>query len=378
MKVAVPRETRAGERRVALTPECVKRLAAKTIEVSVEYGAGAQAGFSDAEYEAAGAGMEKDRSQLLGNADLVCHVQAPDPTEIGMLPEGSVLVGLLAPYAHLEELRSLAARRITSFSLELLPRITRAQSMDALSSMSTIAGYRAVLVAATALPKMFPMLMTAAGTVRPAKVLVLGAGVAGLQAIATARRLGAVVEAYDIRAAAKEQVESLGARFVEDPELAEDAEDAGGYAREQSEERQARQRDLLGTHLAEADVVICTALVPGKRAPRLLDAEQVALMRPGSVVIDLAADQGGNCALSRPGEIVSEGGVEIHGPSNVPSSIPFHASQLYARNLLNYLLHLAPEGELQIDRDDEVTAGPLITHEGQITNEQLAAEAASA
>ncbi|NRA00988.1 MAG: Re/Si-specific NAD(P)(+) transhydrogenase subunit alpha [Myxococcales bacterium] len=375
MKVAVPRETREGERRVALTPDCVKRLTAKGIEVSVESRAGEPAGFPNAEYEAAGAVIEKDRARLLRAAQVVCLVQLPDPAEIEMLPEGSVLVGLLAPYAHLEELRSLAARSITAFSLELLPRITRAQSMDALSSMSTIAGYRSVLVAATALPKMFPMLMTAAGTVRPAKVLVLGAGVAGLQAIATARRLGAVVEAYDIRAAAKEQVESLGARFVEDPELAEDAEDAGGYAREQSDEAQARQRRLLGAHLAEADVVICTALVPGKRAPLLVDQEQVRLMRPGTVVIDLAADQGGNCALSRPGEVVMERGVEIHGPSNVPSSIPFHASQLYARNLLNYVLHLAPEAELKIDLDDELTAGPLITHAGRITNEALAAEA---
>ncbi len=375
MKVAVPRETRDGERRVALTPECVKRLCAKGIEISVESGAGERAGFPDAEYQTAGAVMEKDCARLLAGAQIVCRVQVPDPAEIGLLPEGTVLIGALAPFAHLEELRRLAERHITSFSLELLPRITRAQSMDVLSSMSTIAGYRSVLIAATALPKMFPMLMTAAGTIRPARVLVLGAGVAGLQAIATARRLGAVVEAYDIRAAAKEQVESLGARFVEDPELAEDAEDAGGYAREQSEERQARQRQLLGEHLAEADVVICTALVPGKRAPRLLDEAQLALMRPGSVVIDLAADQGGNCALSRPGEVVYERGVEIHGPSNVPSSIPFHASQLYARNLSNYVLHLAPEGELKIDLDDELTAGPLVTREGRITNETLAAEA---
>jgi NAD(P) transhydrogenase subunit alpha len=289
-----------------------------------------------------------------------------------MLREGTALVAHLQAYSNAELVRGLAARGVTSFALELMPRITRAQSMDVLSSMSTLAGYKAVLIAASQLPKLFPMLMTAAGTIKAARVLVLGAGVAGLQAIATARRLGAVVEAFDVRAAAKEQVESLGARFVEQPGAA-DAEAAGGYAKEQSEAQLAAQRELLTRRMAEADVVICTALVPGRRAPVLMTAEQVKGMRPGSVVVDLAAEQGGNCALTQPGEVAVQHGVTICGPLQIASSLPVDASAMFARNLTTFLLHLTPKGVFEPDWTDELVVGTLVTRAGQIVHDAVRA-----
>jgi NAD(P) transhydrogenase subunit alpha len=372
--IGVPKETVAGERRVALVPSALKKLIASDITVQVEAGAGAASGLSDGAYTDAGAHIGSAESALL--ADLVAKVAPPTTAEIARLREGAVLVSVLLPFANLEIVNALRARRISAFALDLMPRITRAQSMDVLSSMSTIAGYKAVLWAADRLPKFMPMLMTAAGTIKPARVLVLGAGVAGLQAIATARRLGAVVEAFDIRAAAKEQVESLGARFVELPQ-AEDAEGAGGYAKEQTEEQLAAQREHLSSRMAEADAVLCTALVPGRKAPILMTAEQVRRMKPGSVIVDLAAEQGGNCALTVPGREVDENGVLILGPLHVASSMPRDASTMFARNVANFLAHLTPKGQLTLDLEDEVTSGPLVTHEGAITHDGVrkAAEA---
>jgi NAD(P) transhydrogenase subunit alpha len=361
---------------VALVPESLRRLVEKGLEPWVEAGAGLPAGIADAAYEAAGAHIEGDVEKLLGSADLTAKVQPPELGEIERLREGSFLVAHLQPFAHLNAVRALAARRITSFSLDLMPRITRAQSMDVLSAMSTISGYKAALIAADNLPKVMPMLTTAAGTLRPARVLVIGAGVAGLQAIATARRLGAVVEGFDIRAATKQQVESLGARFVEDTEI-EDAEGAGGYAKEQTAEQQERQRDLLSAHIAESDAVICTALVPGKRAPTLVSEDQVKRMRPGSVVVDLAAEQGGNCSLTRAGEVVEQHGVRVLGPVNLPADVPAHASQMFSRNVMTYLLHLVDDGRLELDLEDEITAETLVTRDGAIVNEAVRAAAES-
>ena len=375
--IAVPLEVASGERRVALAPDAVRRLAEKGLEVHVQTGAGTASGHVDSAYQEAGATVESNATELLGRANLLVGVQAPltdsasGRPQVDLLQEGSALLTVLQPFQNLELVQRLADRRITSFSLDLMPRITRAQSMDVLSSMSTLAGYRSVLIAASALPKLFPMLMTAAGTLKPARVLILGAGVAGLQAIATARRLGAVVEAFDIRPAVKEQVESLGARFVEEQAMAEDAEDAGGYAREQTQEQLAQQQQLLARHIADADVVICTALVPGRRAPILMTADQVRGMRPGSVVVDLAAEQGGNCELTEPGKVTVTEGIEIHGPVNVPSSLAVHATQMYSRNLANYLDHLLSDGELKLDLEDELTSGPLVTHEGKVVHPSI-------
>jgi NAD(P) transhydrogenase subunit alpha len=374
--VGVPVEVHKGERRVAITPESVRKLIKQGTEVWVEAAAGTKACISDSEYEAAGARIEPDPSRLYAEANLIAKVRGPEAHpcgkhEVDMLSEGACLVGLLQPLVDHDLVRRLVARGITSFALELVPRITRAQSMDALSSMSTVAGYQAVLLAASALPRLLPMLMTAAGTITPARVLVIGAGVAGLQAIATARRLGAVVEGFDIRPAAREQVESLGARFVEEEAVSEGAEDAGGYAKAQTEEDQRRTQELLGKHVAESDAVITTALVPGRRAPLLILEEYVKSMRQGSVIVDLAAEQGGNCALTRAGEVVRSDGVEIHGPLNLESELPVHASQMYSRNVTNYLLHLIREGELQLDLEDELTRDPLVTREGQITSERV-------
>ncbi len=312
--------------------------------------------------------MERDRSALLQAADVVVAVQAP---EVESLRPGSTLIGMLQPLDRPRLAAALAARGVDAFAMELMPRITRAQSMDALSSMATVAGYRAVLLAAVRLPKMFPMLTTAAGTVSPARVLVLGAGVAGLQAIATARRLGAVVEAYDMRPAVREQVQSLGARFVELDLETEDAEDASGYARAQSEDFYQRQRDLLGVRVRAADVVITTAQVPGARAPRLIEAGTVAAMKPGSVIVDLAAASGGNCDLTRADEEVVEHGVTVLGPTNLPAEAPVDASQMYARNITTFLQHLAPEGELVIDLEDEITRGALLVRGGEVVNERV-------
>jgi NAD(P) transhydrogenase subunit alpha len=376
--IAVPREVAACERRIALVPEAVQRLIDEGFEVWVET-AGEDANFSDSEFKAAGARLVDDVQELYDGADVVVKVQPPiehpktGKHEVDMLREGGCLISILQPYTSPELVKRLAARQIKSFALDLMPRITIAQDKDVLSSMSTIAGYKAVLLAATDLPKLMPMMMTAAGTLKPAHVLVIGVGVAGLQAIATARRLGAVVEAFDIRPAVKEQVESLGARFVAEEAIGKDAEQATGYAKEQTETEQARLRGLLTQHVAESDVVICSALVPGRRAPVLLTREQVEGMRPGSVVIDLAADQGGNCELTELGRVVVHGGVRVHGPENVASSIPIHASQMFARNVQNYLLHLLRSGSLELNLDDELTRGPLVTCDGKIVHADVRA-----
>jgi NAD(P) transhydrogenase subunit alpha len=382
VNIAVPLEPASRERRVALVPDSVKKLVEKKARVTVESGAGLRAGFDDAAYQAAGATLEADAGRLYGGADVLLKVRPLDahPTgrhEVDLLREGAVVVGLLLPFAALDSVRRMAARRVTSLSLDLLPRITRAQSMDVLSSMSTIAGYRAALLAAEALPRLMPMLMTAAGTLSAARVLVIGAGVAGLQAIATSRRLGAVVEAYDVRAATREQVQSLGARFVELEGVA-DASGAGGYAREQTAEEQARQRALLTGRIAEADAVICTALVPGRPAPKIVTDEQVRRMKRGSVIVDLAAEAGGNCSETRPGATVEKNGVTILGPLDLPSAHPLHASQMFSRNLQNYLLAISKEGELALDPADEIVRGPLVTQDGAIVNEALASAAGAA
>ncbi len=376
MLIGVPREIHDGERRVALTPDTVRELTAKGIQVRVEAGAGAGAYLPDADYEAAGATLETDAARLYAEADLVVKVRGPmahpgGPHEVDLLKEGSALLGLLNPLGDHDTMQRLAERRITSFALELMPRITRAQGMDALSSMATISGYKAGLLVADSLPRLLPMMMTAAGTITPARVLVVGAGVAGLQAIATTRRIGAVVEAFDIRPAAREQVESLGARFVEAQSETEGAETAGGYARAQTQDEQGLTQELLGRHAVDSDGVITTALVPGRRAPQLILEDHVKGMRPGSVIVDLAAEAGGNCALTRPGEVVREHGVEIHGPLNLPSTIPVHASQMYARNITNYLNHLLKDGDLHLDLEDELTRAPLVTRDGEILNESV-------
>ncbi len=368
MKVGTPRETAPDERRVALVPDTATRLAAAALEVNVESGAGSAAYITDDAYQQAGAKIVKSAATLLGEADAVLKVQAPSAAEVDLLKKGGVLISFLQPATQGDTVRALAKRGVTSFSLELVPRISRAQSMDALSSQASAAGYKAVLIAAGRLGKFFPMMMTAAGTIPPARVLVMGAGVAGLQAIATARRLGAVVSAYDVRPAVKEEVQSLGATFIE---LAlETQEGEGGYAKEQSEEFLRKQRDLIGEHVAKSDVVITTAAVPGRRAPLLVTGEMVRGMRPGSVIVDLAAETGGNVELTKAGTDVEVGGVTIIGTRNVPSTIPLHASQLYARNVANLLLHLVKDGAIVLDFDDEITKGSCVTHDGEIVNER--------
>jgi len=368
MRVVAPREIVPGERRVAITPETAAKLIAAGLEVAIESGAGVAAGYPDAQYAESGAVMESDAGSLWRSAGAVFKVQAPTLAEVGLLNAGALVIGFLQPATQGELVEALAKQEASAFSLELLPRLSRAQSMDALSSQASLAGYKAVLMAAMRLGKYFPMLMSAAGTIAPSRVLVLGAGVAGLQAIATARRLGAVVEAYDVRPAVKEEVQSLGARFVELP--VEAAVGQGGYAGEQSEEFQAKIRDLLGQRIAAADVVITTAAIPGRRAPLLVSKEMVGGMRPGSVLVDLAADTGGNCELTRAGEVVEAGGVFIDGTANVPSTIAHHASQLYARNVLNLFQHLWQDGEVRLDFEDEIVRGCCVTHAGQIVNER--------
>jgi NAD(P) transhydrogenase subunit alpha len=368
MIVGVPKESVPGERRVALVPELVPKLARAGLEVLVQPGAGAAAGFPDPAYGETGARLEPD---VWARADILLKVQPPGDEEIGRIREGATLIGFLQPYANAAAINALAARRVTAFAMELMPRVTRAQSMDALSAMSTVSGYKAVLIAAGHLPKFFPLLMTAAGTVTPARVFVIGAGVAGLQAIGTAKRLGAVVEAYDTRPVVKEQVESLGARFVELGLEAKDAEAKTGYARAQSEEFYEKQRQMMMKSVSAADVVIPTALVPGKRAPVLITEEMVRGMRPGSVVVDLAAEQGGNCALTEPGREVVKHGVVICGPTNLPGTVPFHASQMYARTVTTYLAHLVKDGRIHLDLTDELTRGPLVTHQGEVVHEAV-------
>src|SRR6476659_428802 len=360
MKVGVPRETAAGERRVALVPETVKRLTGGGFEVAVERGAGAAASFPDQAFEEAGATVVDDPYA----AEAVAKVQAPSVDEATRLGDGQVLIGFLQPLTDREGIERLSDRGVLAFAMESIPRITRAQSMDALSSQATVSGYKAALLAAERLPKFFPMLMTAAGTVPPAKVLVLGAGVAGLQAIATSRRLGAVVTGFDVRPVVREQIESLGANWLDLGVVGE--ETAGGYATELTDDQQRQQQEELEARLPEFDVVITTALMPGRPAPKLIPASAVAAMRPGSVVVDLAAEAGGNCELTEPGEEVVREGVTIVGLTNLPSTMPFHASQLYARNVFALLHHLAPEGTLALDWEDEITAGACVTRKEQV------------
>lgn len=370
MRIAVPKETEPGEARVAIVPETVKRLTKKAIEVSVEGGAGEKACFPDEEYKEAGATVEPSAKALLAAADVVVKIHRPTPAEIAGMREGTGLISLLYPLLNPDLMAALAARRITAFAVDSIPRTTLAQMMDVLSSQATIAGYYAVIMAAHALPKFFPMLMTAAGTIAPAKVLVLGAGVAGLQAIATARRIGAAVEAFDVRKVVKGQVESLGAKFVE-VDMAEDAQTESGYAKEVSEEYKRLQAELIHRHIAKSDVCVTTALIPGQRAPILITEEMVRDMRPGSVIVDLAAEQGGNCALTEPGGEVVKHGVTVIGLLNLPSRVAVHASQMYSRNMEKFLLHLAGDSGLKLDFQDEITRGCVITHGGEIVHSKV-------
>jgi len=374
IRVAVPKEIYPGERRVALVPEVSQKMAKLDIEVLIEAGAGSAARYPDSAF--ASARIVNDASSLYGEADILLTVQPPALELIDRLREGSILVGMLLPYQRLEHVARLKERNITSFAMELVPRISRAQSMDALSSQAAAAGYKAVIMAAERSGRFFPMLTTAAGTIRPSKVVVIGAGVAGLQAIATARRLGAIVEGYDVRAATKEQVESLGARFI-DIDVA--AEGSGGYARELTEEERQQQQAVLAEHIAAANVVICTAALPGRAAPVVIPGPMVDAMKSGSVIIDLAAEGGGNCELTRAGEEVEHNGISIVGPLNVPSMLAVHASEMYAKNLLHFLTPLIKDGKLVPDWEDEVFAASVLTHEGEIrhapTRAQLEGEA---
>lgn len=362
--IAVPRESLPGERRVATVPEVVQKWVAAGHEVRIEAGAGAEAYYPDDVLARAGAKVLPERPAVLTGAQIVLTVQPPSPELLGLLDEGTVLVGFMNPARNLESVRRMSERKLTAFALELVPRITRAQSMDALSSQATVGGYAAVLLGAGRCPKFFPMLTTAAGTIRPATVLILGAGVAGLMAIATARRLGAQVEAYDVRRAAGEQVRSLGAKFLE---LEINAEGAGGYARELTAEEKAKEQEMVSAALTRADVVITTANVPGRQAPRLVAAATVARMRPGAVIVDLAAESGGNCELTQPGATVQAHGVTILGPTNLPAQVPFHASQMYAKNLQSFLgLLIDPDGRRVTDFSDEILAGSLLVAGGEV------------
>jgi NAD(P) transhydrogenase subunit alpha len=371
MRIAVLKETAERERRVALTPDAVKRLAGAGHEVVLERGAGLAAHFPDALYEQAGATVAPDAGSAARGAHLAAKVQRPRPEETACLDAGSAVVSLLQPppgttFADDASVRALAERRITAFALERVPRISRAQSMDVLSSQATVAGYKAVLLGATHLARLMPMLTTAAGSIPPAKALVIGAGVAGLQAIATARRLGAVVSAFDVRAAAKEQVQSLGATFVAAELVSAGAEAAGGYAREQTPEERAAIAGALAEHAKDMDLIVCTAAVPGRPAPRILTAATVEAMKPGAVVVDLAAETGGNCELTRPGEVLDVGGVTLLGPLNVPSTLPYHASQMFGRNVLTFVQHVTKEGALVVDLDDEITGAMAVVHAGEV------------
>jgi NAD(P) transhydrogenase subunit alpha len=370
MLVGVPKETVPGECRVALVPALVPRLRQAGLDVLLQSGAGAAAALPDSAYLEKGARVGPE---VFAEADVVLKVRPPATDEIARMKEGAALIGFLQPYANGAGIRALAARKVTAFSMELMPRLARAQSMDALSAMSTVAGYKAVLLAAGRVPRFFPLLMTAAGTMTPARVFIVGAGVAGLEAIGTARRLGALVEAYDTRPAVKEQVESLGARFVELALETADAEEKSGYAKAQSEEFYRKQQQMMLRAVAAADVVITTALIPGQRAPLLITEEMVRAMRPGSVVVDLAAEQGGNCALTQPDREVVSDGVVILGPTNLPGTMPLHASEMYATTVTNLLAHLVKDGRLDLDLSDELTRGPLVTHQGEIVHEAVKA-----
>jgi proton-translocating NAD(P)+ transhydrogenase subunit alpha len=373
MKIVVLRETQEGEARVALMPESVKKLVALGAMVQVESNAGLNAARTDEEYREAGAEISPDRDALLADADALAVVNRPSANDFARLKKGAVVIGFLRPLDEPAALLAAVDHGITTFSVELIPRITRAQAMDALSSMATVAGYKAVLMGAAHIPRMFPLLMTAAGTVPPARVLVLGAGVAGLQAIATARRLGAVVEGYDVRAAAGEQVKSLGATFLEVDLGGIKTEDAGGYAVELSEEAMNRGRALIAEHAKTADVIITTAQVPGRRAPLLITKEAVDGMKRGSIVIDLAGSTGGNCALSQADVVVERDGVTIVAPTNLPATVPVHASQLYSRNVTSFLSLLIKDGQLLIDMKDDVVGPSCVTHNGEVVNQRVAA-----
>jgi len=367
MIVGVPKETAQGEKRVSLIPDGVSKLPGAS--VILETGAGEWAGFPDATYVEKGVSIAADASALYGQADVVLKVTPPSKAEAGMLKEGSATISFLYPLANLEAVRMLSTRKATAFAMELIPRISRAQPMDALSSQSNLGGYKAALLAAEALPRIFPMMMTAAGTISPARVFVVGAGVAGLQAIATARRLGAVLEAYDVRPIVKEQIESLGARFAQMPVETKDAQDAGGYAKAQTQEFYAKQQKFLAERAQVSDVIITTALIPGQRAPVLISEEAVKGMRSGSVIVDIAAEQGGNCALTEPGRTVVKYGVTIIGPLNLPSTMAPQASQLYSRNVTSFLSNMMKDGALNLDLKDDVIRGSLVINKGEVVHQ---------
>jgi H+-translocating NAD(P) transhydrogenase subunit alpha len=369
MKIGVPTEQLPGERRVALVPASIAPLKKAGFEVIIERGAGDRAGFPDAVYVDKGAQIATSRADVFAS-DVILQVRVGD---LSPMRSGQIVIGIADPLGSPAAVRDLAERGVTAFALELIPRITRAQSMDVLSSMATISGYKAVVIAADALPRMFPLLTTAAGTVTPAHVFIVGVGVAGLQAIATARKLGAVVEAYDVRPAVKEQVQSVGAKFVELPLETGQAEDKGGYAKAQDEAFYQRQRDMMIRVVASNDVVITTAVVPGKKAPILVTAEMVRGMAPGSVIVDLAAERGGNCELTRPDQVVVENGVTILGPTNLPSTVPYHASQMYAKNVTTFVLHLVKDGAVKLDPADEITRDTLIAKDGDVVNARVRA-----
>ena len=372
MIAGVVKETFPGENRVSLVPVNIAALKKAGLDVAIEAGAGTAAGYSDSAYEEKGAKVFSNRSEVFATADVVLYVRGlganPEAgrADLDLLKESQVVIGMMEPLSEPDSLKLLADKGVVAFAMELMPRITRAQSMDTLSSMATIAGYKAVLLAAEALPRMFPMMMTAAGTIAPAHVFVVGAGVAGLMAIASAKRLGAVVRAYDVRPAVKEQVESLGGKFVELELEAGDAETAGGYAKEMGEDFLRKQREMMLKVVADSDVVITTAAVPGKKAPVLITAEMVRGMKPGSVIMDLAAERGGNCELTKPGETTVEAGVRISGPVNLPSSVPYHASQMYSKNITNFLTLLVRDGALQLDSDDEIIQTTMVTRNGNV------------
>jgi NAD(P) transhydrogenase subunit alpha len=369
MRIAVPRESTAGETRVAAIPETVEKLVQAGNEVFVQSGSGVAAGHPDTQYTAAGGQVKADFASTVEGANAVVKVRKPTDEEINSIPGGAVLIGYLDPLTDDDTTRKLSERKVTAFAMESVPRTTRAQSMDALSSQATVSGYKAVLIAADEAPKFLPMLTTAAGTVRPAKVFIIGAGVAGLQAIATARRLGAIVSAFDTRPVVREQVESLGAKFVEIDLGVDDAETSGGYATELTDEQKQKQTELMSKTVTESDIVITTAAVPGRKAPELIPANVVDQMKPGSVIVDLAAETGGNCTLTELGQVIEHNGVKIVGPSNLPATMPMHASQLYAKNVSNLLELMIDEGSLSIDFDDEIVAGACVTHEGKLAKD---------
>ncbi|MBJ6611907.1 MAG: Re/Si-specific NAD(P)(+) transhydrogenase subunit alpha [Candidatus Thiothrix moscowensis] len=366
IKVAVPKETAEGERRVAMEASVIAKLGKLGAEILIEAGAGSAAHIPDSAFK--GASIVPTAAELYQQADILLKVQPPSEAEIAQMKDGCVLIGTLNPYKHPERIAALKAKNITTYAMELIPRISRAQAMDVLSSQAAVAGYKAAIMGADLAPRFFPMLTTAAGTIRPSKVIVIGAGVAGLQAIATARRLGAVVEGYDVRSATKEQVQSLGAKFIE---LGIKAEGAGGYARELTAEEKQQQQDELAKHIATADVLITTAAVPGRPSPKIIPESTVAGMKSGAVIIDLAAEGGGNCTLTQPGQTIVHNGVTIHAPLNMPSQVPVHASEMYAKNLLNFLSPMLKDGQYAPDFNDEVIAGALLTHEGKIMNDAI-------